>query len=340
MPTLETLDDAFIETLPKAELHLHIEGTLTPERMLTLAERHGVELPYADVSAVAAAYDFADLQSFLDLYYLGAGVLRTAEDFHDLTMDYLRVCRAQNIVHTEIMFDPQAHTERGIAFETVLEGIVSALEAAERDWGQSALLIMSFLRHLPPASAMATVDVAEAHGDRITAVGLDSSELGFPPEPFAQVFARCRALGWRAVAHAGEEGPPAYIRGALDALAVERIDHGVRIIEDEALLARVQEEGVPLTVCPLSNVKLRVFDRLEDHNVLELLRRGLTVTVNSDDPSYFGGYLNENFRALRDALGLTRDEALRLARSSFESSFLGKAQQRPFLEALDGLVGP
>ena len=326
--------DALLDGMPKAELHLHIEGTLEPARMLTLAERHGVELPYADVDAVAAAYDFADLQSFLDLYYLGAGVLRTPEDFHDLTLDYLKVCRAQNIVHTEIMFDPQAHTERGIAFEVVLEGITAALASARRDWGQSALLIMSFLRHLPAASAMAAIDVAEVYADQITAVGLDSSELGHPPEGFADVFARCRAIGWRAVAHAGEEGPPAYIQGALDALGVERIDHGVRISEDDALLERVATAGVPLTVCPLSNVKLRVFDSLREHNILELLDRGLKVTVNSDDPSYFGGYLNENFRALRDELDMDRTRALTLAANGFEASFLTAAERATHLAAL------
>jgi len=314
-------DDGWLRALPKAELHLHIEGTLEPELLLALADRHGVAVPYADADAVRAAYDFDDLQSFLDLYYLGAGVLRDADDFHALALAYLTRCREQNIRHAEMQFDPQTHTARGIAFEVVLEGLTAAMAEAERDWGQSSLLIMSFLRHLPPESAMATLEAALPFGDCITAVGLDSSERDFPPELFSDVFARARAEGFRAVAHAGEEGPPAYVSGALDALGAERIDHGVRAAEDEALLERLAQEQVPLTVCPLSNVNLRVFDTLADHNLLALLERGLKVTVNSDDPSYFGGYLNDNFTALNATFGLTRGQALRLARYSFEASF-------------------
>lgn len=314
-------DDAWLRSLPKAELHVHIEGTLEPELMLTLADKHGVELPYGDADAVRAAYDFEDLQSFLDLYYLGAGVLRDAEDFHALALAYLSRCRDENIRHAELQFDPQTHTARGVPLAVVLDGLTGAMAEAERGWGQSSLLIMSFLRHLPAEAAMATLEAALPFADRITAVGLDSSERGFPPELFSEVFARARAEGFRAVAHAGEEGPPAYVRGALDALRVERIDHGVRAAEDEALLDRLARERIPLTVCPLSNVRLRVFETLADHNLLTLLERGLMVTVNSDDPSYFGGYLTDNFTALNDAFGLTRGQALRLARYSFEASF-------------------
>jgi adenosine deaminase len=325
----------YLRAMPKAELHLHIEGTLEPARMLALAQRRGIDLPYANVEEVSAAYAFDDLQSFLDLYYLGASVLSEAEDFYDLTLDYLHVCRAQTIRHTEIMFDPQAHTERGVPFPVVLEGITAAIREARREWGQSSLLIMSFLRHLPAASAMRTIDDAEASAAEITAVGLDSSELGNPPEAFAAVFERARAIGWRAVAHAGEEGPPAYIRGALDTLHVERIDHGVRAAEDEELLVRLADGSVPLTVCPLSNVRLRVFDTMSQHNVLALLERGLIVTVNSDDPAYFGGYLNENLFALRDALGMTRAQAATLARNGFTASFLTDAEKRAMLAELD-----
>lgn len=315
-------DDAFLLSMPKAELHLHIEGTLEPGRMLDLAERHKVELPYADLDAVAAAYDFADLQSFLDLYYLGAGVLREPQDFYDLTMDYLQVCQAENITHTEIMFDPQAHTDRGIPFAVVIEGITAAIEDARREWSQSALLIMSFLRHLPEAAALETIEAALPFAEQIAAVGLDSSELGHPPEKFTQAFERAREIGWRTVAHAGEEGPPAYIQGALDSLQVERIDHGVRADEDSLLLQRLIDAQIPLTVCPLSNVRLRVFDNLSQHNLLKMLELGAMVTVNSDDPAYFGGYLTRNFQALRDELNMSAAQAVQLAGNSFASSFL------------------
>lgn len=329
------LSDEFLLGLPKAELHLHIEGTLEPERLLQLAELRKVELPYASVKEVRAAYDFADLQSFLDLYYLGASVLQEEEDFYALAWDYLLKCREQNILHTEIAFDPQAHLSRGVPFEAIIRGLDGARRQAADEWGQSALLIMSFLRHLPAEDAMLTIDAAEPFGDLVTAVGLDSGELGNPPEKFAAVFERTRALGWRSVAHAGEEGPPEYVWGALDALHVERIDHGVRSADDERLLDRLVAEQIPLTVCPLSNVRLRVFDTLSDHNVLALLERGVLVTINSDDPPYFGGYLNENFLALKRSLGLSREQALTLARNSMTASFLDEDGKRRLLREID-----
>lgn len=329
------LDTGFFASLPKAELHLHIEGTLTPARMLALAEKNGVRLPYADEDAIRRAYRFDDLQSFLDLYYQGMAVLQTAEDFHDLAMDYLRVCRDENILHAEIGFDPQGHTERGVALAVVFEGLASALHEARRQWGQSASLILNFLRHLPPASAMATLDDAEPYLDPVVAVGLDSSEVGYPPEPFADVFARARALGLHAVAHAGEEGPPAYVTGALDALGAERIDHGIRAEEDPELLARLVADGVPLTVCPLSNVRLKAVPSLTEHNLLRLLAQGVRVTVNSDDPSYFGGYLSENFAACAESLGLTATDAAVLARNSFEASFLDTTVKRRLIAGVD-----
>lgn len=315
-------DAAFFATLPKAELHLHIEGSLTPARMLALAEKNGVDLPYADEAAVLAAYEFDDLQSFLDLYYQGMSVLRTEEDFRDLTLDYLQVCRRERILHCEIGFDPQAHTERGVPLPVVLAGIGAALGEARRGWRQSGALILNFLRHLPAEHAMATLKAAEPYLDDVVAVGLDSSEVGYPPEPFADVFARARSLGLRCVAHAGEEGPPAYVWGALDALQADRIDHGIRAEEDEALLERLAASRIPLTVCPLSNVRLKAVPELAQHNLRRLLHRGLMVTVNSDDPSYFGGYLSENFARCAAALGLTLSESVQLARNSFEASFL------------------
>ncbi len=279
-------------------------------------------MPYEDESAVLAAYQFDDLQSFLDLYYRGMSVLRTEEDFRDLTLDYLEVCRRERILHCEIGFDPQAHTERDIPLPVVVSGIGAALTEARRGWGQSAALILNFLRHLPAGHAMATLKAAEPWLDDVVAVGLDSSEVGFPPEPFADVFARARSLGLRGVAHAGEEGPPAYVWGALDALQVDRIDHGIRAEEDEALLERLASSRIPLTVCPLSNVRLKAVPGLEAHNLRRLLHRGLAVTVNSDDPSYFGGYLSENFARCATALALTLEESAQLARNSFAASFL------------------
>jgi adenine deaminase len=312
--------DPFVRDLPKAELHLHIEGTLEPELLFELADRNGVDLPYPDVEAVRKAYVFDDLQSFLDIYYDGCAVLQTEADFAELTTAYLERAAAQGVIHAEIFFDPQTHTDRGIAFGTVIDGITGALQDGKERFGISSELIMCFLRHLSAEAAMATLEEARPFRDRIIAVGLDSGEQGNPPSKFTAVFDRAREEGYLTVAHAGEEGPPSYIREALDLLHVRRIDHGVRCEEDDDLVARLVDEQVPLTVCPYSNVCLRVFEKLEDHNLARLLRRGLLVMVNSDDPSYFGGYVAENLGDER--LGLTRDEQVQLAKNSFTASFL------------------
>ena len=317
--------------LPKAELHLHIEGTLEPELMFALAERNGIKLPYKDTEAIRAAYQFTNLQSFLDIYYAGAGVLQTSRDFYDLTWAYLERCKADNVVHTEIFFDPQTHTERGIDFETVLEGIDGALSDAKEKLGITSHLIMSFLRHLSEESAMETLEMALPYKDRMIGVGLDSSEAGFPPEMFERVFAKARKAGFIPMAHAGEEGPPEYIHQALELLKVVRIDHGVRAIEDPKLMERLIAERMPLTVCPLSNVKLKVFETLADHNILEMLDQGACVTVNSDDPAYFGGYMNANFEGLINELGMTETQARRLAANSFEASFLPEAEKKAWM---------
>jgi adenosine deaminase len=326
---------SLIAGMPKAELHLHIEGTLEPELALRLAARNGVTLPYGSVEALRAAYQFADLQSFLDIYYAGASVLKQEEDFYDLTWAYLERAKADNVVHTEIFFDPQTHTARGVSFATVVTGITRALEDAGRRLGISSRLIMCFLRHLSEAEAFATVDAALPFREQIVGVGLDSSERGHPPSKFERVFVRCRELGWRVVAHAGEEGPPAYIIEALDLLKAERIDHGVRCLEDQGLVARLAREQVPLTVCPLSNVKLCVFPDMQRHNLKRLLEAGLRVTINSDDPAYFGGYVNDNFTAAQQALDLSRDDVRELAKNSFLGSFIAEADKRRFCAALD-----
>ncbi len=323
--------------LPKAELHLHIEGTLEPELMFRLAQRNGVELPYPDVEAVRAAYVFDDLQSFLDIYYAGCRVLVTEQDFYDLTAAYLERAAAQGVRHAEIFFDPQTHTDRDIAFATVIDGITRALADGEREHGITSRVILCFLRDLSAESAMATLDAAAAHREKITAVGLDSAEVGNPPSKFGAVFDRARAEGFLTVAHAGEEGPPAYMWEALDLLHVRRIDHGVRCTEDEVLVKRLVGEQVPLTVCPLSNVKLRVFDTLADHNLATLLRCGLLVTVNSDDPAYFGGYVADNFRETAAALALTDDEVLQLARNSFLAAFLDDDARAQHLAEIDAI---
>ncbi len=320
--------------LPKAELHLHIEGTLEPELMFALARRNGVTLPFADVEAVRAAYVFDDLQSFLDLYYAGCSVLVTEQDFADLTTAYLRRAAAQGVRHAEIFFDPQTHTDRGIDFATVINGIDRALDEGRRDPGITSRLILCFLRHLSEDAAMETLETALAHRESITAVGLDSSESGNPPSKFRAVFDRARAEGLLTVAHAGEEGPPEYIREALDLLRVLRIDHGVRCMEDDDLVERLVAEQVPLTVCPLSNVKLRVFDDLADHPIRRMLERGLLVTINSDDPAYFGGYIGDNYVATAAALGLDRDAMRQVARNSFLASFLDDAECQPHLDAV------
>ncbi|NMZ46684.1 adenosine deaminase [Pseudomonas oryzihabitans] len=309
----------WLNALPKAELHLHLEGTLEPELLFKLAERHGVALPWGDVEALRAAYNFGNLQEFLDLYYAGADVLRTEQDFYDLTWAYLQKCKEQNVIHTEPFFDPQTHTDRGIPFEVVVRGITQALADGEKQLGVTSGLILSFLRHLSEDAAQATLDQALPFRDHFVAVGLDSSEKGHPPSKFKRVFARARAEGFPAVAHAGEEGPPEYIWEALDQLGVVRIDHGVRAFEDERLMARLADQQIPLTVCPLSNTKLCVFDDMSQHTILKMLDRGLKVTVNSDDPAYFGGYVTENFMALHEGLGMTQEQARRLAQNSLDA---------------------
>src|SRR5271167_1322848 len=326
----------YIRGLPKAELHVHIEGTLEPDLAFQLAKKHGVVLPHASVEELRQAYQFTNLQSFLDIYYEGAAVLRDADDFHALTRAYLRKAHAQGVVHAEIFFDPQTHTARGITLATVLDGLSRASSEAQQELGITSRLILCFLRHLSADEAMRTLEEALPHKDAIAAVGLDSSELGHPPAKFSEVFARARREGLPAVAHAGEEGPPSYIYEALDILKVRRVDHGVRCEEDPELLERLVRERVPLTVCPLSNVKLRVFDRIEAHNLKRLLDRGACVTVNSDDPAYFGGYVLENYLAVQRGLGLSREELTVLARNSIEASFLADSAKQRWFAAIDG----
>ena len=321
--------------LPKAELHLHIEGTLEPELMFELAGRNGISLAYPDVDAVRRAYVFEDLQSFLDIYYAGCNVLLHDQDFYDLTAAYLGRAAAQGVRHAEVFFDPQTHTDRGIAFAAVVAGITDALADGRRDLGVTSRLILCFLRDLSADAAMSTLEEALPYQDAIVGVGLDSAEVGNPPEKFRAVFDRARAEGFMTVAHAGEEGPPEYIWQALDLLHVSRIDHGVRCIEDDRLVERLVGEEVPLTVCPLSNVKLRVFDAIEDHDLAELLRLGIRATVNSDDPAYFGGYVADNYAAAVPALGLRRDEVLELARNSFRAAFLDDAERDAHLAEVD-----
>jgi len=333
--TEDRVSREFLAGLPKAELHMHLDGALSPALMFQLAERNSVRLPYASVAEVEEAYAFTNLQSFLDLLYQGASVLRHEQDYYDLTWDYLQHCRSDNIVHTEPSFDPQSHTERGVALATVLNGTLRALRDAEQQWGQSSLLVMNFLRHLSEDSAMRILEAALPWKSQIVAVGLDSSELGHPPSKFAAVFERARAEGFEVIAHAGEEGPPEYVWEAIRLLKVQRIDHGIRAIEDPELVAYLREHQLPLTVCPLSNVRLRAFDRMEDHNILRLLDAGLCVTLNSDDPTYFGGYLNDNYFAVDDALGLTRAQALRLCRNGFVASFLSDERKARFLRRVD-----
>ena len=330
--------ESFIRGIPKTELHLHIEGTLEPELMFELAARHGVALPYASVDALRAAYAFDNLQSFLDIYYAGAAVLRDEQDFHALTLAYLRRAHADGVVHVEIFFDPQTHTGRGIAFDTVLAGIRRALADGEREFGISHRLVLCFLRHLSADDAMRTLEQALPHKQAIAAVGLDSSERGHPPSKFAAVFDRARAEGFLTVAHAGEEGPPAYIVEALDLLKVARIDHGVRCEEDPTLVERLVRDRVPLTVCPLSNVKLCVYPRIEQHNLKRLLDRGVCVTVNSDDPAYFGGYVADNFLAVQRGLNLSKSDIATLAANSIEASFLPAAQKQALRGRLDAFV--
>jgi len=323
--------EAFIRGVPKAELHLHIEGTLEPEMVFELARKHHLPVAHSSVEALREGYRFTSLQSFLDVYYQGASVLRDEGDFHALTSAYLRRAHADGVVHAEIFFDPQTHTARGVPIEAIIGGIHSALAEGERTLGITHRLILCFLRHLSAEDAMRTLEQALPHAEVITAVGLDSSEAGHPPGKFVAVFARARSEGLLTVAHAGEEGPPAYVSEALDLLQVKRVDHGVRSEEDPALLARLLRDRVPLTVCPLSNVRLGVFARMEDHNLKRLLERGLCVTVNSDDPAYFGGYVAENYLAAYRALDLSRADIVQLASNSFEASFLPQAQKAAWL---------
>jgi len=328
----------FIAGLPKAELHLHIEGSLEPEMMFALARRNGISLPYADVEALRAAYRFTSLQDFLDLYYQGMSVLQSEQDFYDLTLAYLKRAAADNVKHTEIFFDPQGHTERGIAFETVLNGIDRALADGARELGVTSRLILCFLRHLSAEAAMATLGQALPHRGRIVAVGLDSSEQGHPPAKFKEVFDRAREAGFLTVAHAGEEGPPAYIWSAMDDLKVSRIDHGVRALEDPDLMAELARRRLPLTVCPLSNIRLCVFDDMTAHPLKMMLDRGLMVTVNSDDPAYFGGYVNDNFYAVRQALALSDEELARMAANSFAAAFLDDDSKARHIAAVEGYL--
>jgi len=328
----------FLRGMPKAELHIHIEGSLEPELIFQLAQRNGVALPYPNVEALRAAYAFTDLQSFLDIYYAGASVLLTEDDFFAMAWAYFQRAHADNVIHAELFFDPQTHTERGVPMATVVGGLRRAIERAQSELGLRGELILCFLRHLSEEAAIETLEQARPHLRHIIGVGLDSSEVGHPPEKFARVFAQARALGLRAVAHAGEEGPPAYIWSALDVLGAERIDHGVQALKDPALVARLAAERIPLTVCPLSNVKLRVFGDLAQHNLRELLDRGLVATINSDDPAYFGGYLNHNFLETFAALGLGIDHAEQLARHGFEASFADDAAKRGYLRRLDAYV--
>jgi adenine deaminase len=347
MPNLPAIDfdaigperlPALLREMPKAELHIHIEGSLEPELIFALARRNGVALPYASVEALRAAYAFTDLQSFLDIYYAGAGVLLTEADFHDMAWAYFQRAAADHVVRAELFFDPQTHTGRGVPIGVVIDGLHRACLRAQAELGISAALILCFLRHLSEDAALATLDAALPYRDRFIGVGLDSSERGHPPEKFARVFQRCRALGLHVVAHAGEEGPPAYIETALDLLQVQRIDHGVRCTDAPALVARLARLQMPLTVCPLSNVKLCVFPTLAQHNLPALLAAGLCATVNSDDPAYFGGYINQNFVETFAALPqLGAREAYRLARNSFDASFAGEDARREWVGRLDAV---
>jgi len=324
-----------IQNLPKAELHLHIEGTLEPELMFRLAKKNGIDIPYKSTEEVKKAYEFDSLQSFLDIYYAGANVLITEQDFFDLTWGYLLTCKAQNIAHTEIMFDPQTHTRRGIEFRTVIMGITKALQKADEELGISSFLIMSFLRHLSEEDAISTLKTSLPYKYLIKAVGLDSSEIGNPPSKFQKVFTMSKNAGYKLVAHAGEEGDTSYIWEALNLLHVDRIDHGIRCDEDEKLVEYLKQNKIPLTVCPLSNVKLKAVKSMQNHNILELLKKGLHVTVNSDDPAYFGGYLNENFFSIIDNLEISKDEITQLVKNSFLASFLNDEEKRKYLKICD-----
>lgn len=329
---------AFLQALPKVELHLHIEGSLEPEMMFNLAQRNGVSLPYADVEAVREAYNFSNLQSFLDLYYQGAEALIGEQDFYDLTFAYMQKCHQQNVRHVEIFFDPQTHTDRGIGFSCVFEGISKALEAAQKEFAISSEIILCFLRHLSEEAAFDTLAQAFPYKHKIKAVGLDSSEVGHPPEKFARVFAKAREQGYLTVAHAGEEGPADYIWQALKLLDIKRVDHGVRCLEDEALVEHLVAHGIPLTVCPNSNIRLKVFEKMEDHNLKSLLEKGLKVTLNSDDPAYFGGYMLENFVNVQQALGLSAAQWIEITRNSIEASFASPQRKTQLHHELEQVI--
>src|SRR3954467_1884210 len=330
--------DSLITRLPKCELHIHIEGSLEPELMFTLARRNGIALPYASIDAVRQAYRFSSLQDFLDIYYQGMSVLITEQDFYDLAWSYLERARADNVVHVEMFFDPQGHTIRGVAFATVINGLHRAIADAERLLGIRASLIMCFLRHLDEADAERTLDAALAFKDKIVGVGLDSSEAGHPPSKFKHVFNRAREAGFFLSAHAGEEGPPSYIWEALDVLGVARIDHGIRSMEDRVLVGRLARDKTALTVCPLSNLRLKVVDDLAKHPLRRMLDKGLVVTVNSDDPAYFGGYVNQNYRAVSDALKLDRDEIVTIVRNGIQASLMSAAEKDRALAGVDRVL--
>ena len=324
-----------IKKIPKAELHLHIEGSLEPELLFKLAKRNKIKIPFKNVDEIRSAYNFYNLQSFLDIYYQGAKVLINEQDFFDLTWAYMIKSKEDNVVHTEIFFDPQIHTNRRIKFDLVINGIHRAILKAKKELGISSKIIMCFLRHLDEQSAFETLDLALTHKDKIIGVGLDSSEVGYPPSKFERVFNKAMKEGFLTVAHAGEEGPPEYIWEALDLLKVKRIDHGVRCLEDKKLVQRLRDEKIPLTVCPLANVKLRIFKKLKDHNLKKLLNKGLIAMVNSDDPAYFGGYLNTNLIECQMALNLTKDEIIRLVINSFKSSFLSEVEKKKWIDQIN-----
>ena len=325
----------FIQKMPKAELHLHIEGSFEPELMFKIAQRNGIKLPYKDIDTLRQAYNFNNLQEFLDIYYAGAGVLITEQDFYDLTWAYLTKIHQQNVIHTEIFFDPQTHTERGLAFDTVINGIHKALVDGQEKLGISSVLIMSFLRHLDEASAFKTLQSGLRHKDKIIAVGLDSSELGNPPSKFKKVFDAARQERFLTVAHAGEEGPASYVYEALDLLKVSRIDHGNRSLEDDKLVKELVALQMPLTVCPLSNLKLKVVKDMKEHPLKKMLHLGLKATVNSDDPAYFGGYMNENFEAVAEALDLSKDDLIQLSKNAFEAGFVDEDTKQKLLQQLN-----
>ena len=335
---MSEISHKWLNGLPKIELHLHIEGTLEPELLFRLAKRNSIQLPFNSVNEVKKAYQFSNLQDFLDIYYQGAEVLLHKQDFYDLTWAYLLMCSQQNVMHVEPFFDPQTHTVRGVPFETIVSGIAEALADGKAKLGITSRLIMCFLRHLSEESAFETLKSSEQFTDVIYGVGLDSAEMGNPPEKFINVFSKAKGMGYKLVAHAGEEGPASYIWSSLDALNVQRIDHGIRAIDDPDLMLRLIESQMPLTICPLSNVKLRVFDTMASHTILDMLDLGVCVTVNSDDPSYFGGYMTENFLALYDSLELSRDQAIRLINNSIDASFAEDSRKKELSNLLQTYI--